>query len=110
MNHPRKTNPLGAQIIDFLLPEMENRRGSLVTVIAGYQKQMDDLMAFNEGLPSRFPHHFNFQDYNDDELWEILQGILATGENGSFRLSDGKFGRIAVRRLGQQRGTTTVTV
>ena len=30
-----KTNPMGGQILDYLLPEMENRRSTLVVVIAG---------------------------------------------------------------------------
>ena len=34
---------------------MENLRGKLVVVFAGYRKQMEGLMAHNEGLPSRFP-------------------------------------------------------
>ena len=42
-------------MLDALLPEMENRRGKLVTVFAGYKKQMEELLAHNEGLPSRFP-------------------------------------------------------
>lgn len=41
-------------MLDFLLPEMENRRGKLVVVLAGYKKQMEELMSHNEGLPSRF--------------------------------------------------------
>ena len=98
-----KTNPLGAQVLDYLLPEMENRRGSLIVVIAGYQKQMDDLMSFNEGLPSRFPYHFNFEDYNDEELFEIFKGIVI-GDEGRFKFADEKFMRIAAKRLGQQRG------
>jgi hypothetical protein len=31
-------------------------------------------MAFNEGLPSRFPCLFNFPDYSDQELHSILMG------------------------------------
>lgn len=42
-------------MLDALLPEMENRRGKLVVVFAGYKKQMEGLLAYNEGLPSRFP-------------------------------------------------------
>ncbi len=42
------------QVLDYLLPEMENRRGKLVVVLAGYAKPMEELMGHNEGLPSRF--------------------------------------------------------
>ena len=98
-----KTNTIGAQVLDMLLPEMENKRDSLVVVMAGYEKQMDDLMAHNEGLPSRFPYHFNFEDYSDSELLTILKGIIK--EKPKFTVSDEKFVRIAVKRLGRQRGT-----
>ena len=73
-----KTNTIGAQVLDMLFPEMENKRDSLVVIIAGYRKQMDDLMAHNEGLPSRFPHHFTFEDYSD-----ISDGLL--NKKNTFR-------------------------
>lgn len=57
---------LCSQVLNYLLPEMENKRGSLVVIFAGYEKQMSELLEFNEGLPSRFPLLFNFLDYSDD--------------------------------------------
>ena len=98
------TSALGAQVLDYLLPEMENRRGSLVVIIAGYAKPMDELMSHNEGLYSRFPHHFKFEDYSDVELMDILKYVIDTSE-GNFKLQNEKHGRIAVRRLGNQRGS-----
>lgn len=92
------------QVLDFLLPEMENKRGTLVVVLAGYQKPMEDLMGHNEGLPSRFPHLFTFPDYTDTELCVILNGIIAA-DTPTFRLQDAKHARIAARRLGRMRGT-----
>ena len=48
-----KTNKQGADILDFLLPEMENRRGSLVVVLCGYKKEMEELISYNEGERSK---------------------------------------------------------
>lgn len=93
------------QVLDYLLPEMENRRGSLVVILAGYQKPMEGLIAHNEGLPSRFPDVFTFPDYSDAELLQLLQGVMAA-EAVPFRVSDPKHLRIAARRLGRQRGST----
>jgi hypothetical protein len=50
--------------------------GEPVVVIAGYRKQMDAMMSHNEGLPSRFPHHFTFEDYSDEELTRILRDLV----------------------------------
>ncbi len=61
---------------------MENKRGTLVVVLAGYQKQMEELIEYNEGLPSRFPGVFTFEDYSDGELHAIWQGVMATDSTG----------------------------
>ncbi len=66
-------------------------------VLAGYQKPMVELMAYNEGLPSRFPTVFNFPDYTDEELLEIFMGTLS-GDATGFKLQDGRHARIATRR------------
>jgi hypothetical protein len=85
-------------VLDYLLPEMENKRGSLVVVLAGYQKPMEEqIMAYNEGLPSRFPLLFKFPDYDDDQLLSIFTGQLEAGEP-AFQLEDKKHARIATRR------------
>lgn len=83
---------------------MENKRGTLVVVLAGYQKQMEDLMGHNEGLPSRFPTLFTFPDYTDTELCIILNNVIAA-DKPTFHLQDSKHARIASRRLGRMRGT-----
>ncbi|MEW5300661.1 MAG: hypothetical protein WDW36_003575 [Sanguina aurantia] len=99
-----KLNPQGAQVLDYLLPEMENKRGTLVVVLAGYQEPMEALMAYNEGLPSRFPLEYTFADYTDAELCIILNGVIAA-DTPTFRLQDPRHAVIAAQRLGRMRGT-----
>ena len=65
--------------MDYLLPEMENKRGKLVVIMAGYQKHMEELISYNEGLPSRFPLVFNFTDYSDSQLSRMLEQELEKG-------------------------------
>ena len=100
--YPTKSRP-GAEVLDFLLPEIENQRGKLVVVLAGYQKQMEELIAYNEGLPSRFPRVFNFTDYTDRELHVMLKDLLGRLQP-RFTVVDDKILRIAARRLGAGRG------
>ena len=41
-----------------------------------YPVEMDELMAHNPGVRSRFPTVILFEDYNPDELMAIAEGIL----------------------------------
>ncbi|KAJ1459753.1 P-loop containing nucleoside triphosphate hydrolase protein [Pelagophyceae sp. CCMP2097] len=96
------SNGTGRQVLDLLLTEMEERRGELAVVFAGYSKQMDALLEHNEGLKSRFRKRFHFDDFEDDELAHVLRTQL---EESGLRCDDDKWVRIAARRLGRLRGT-----
>jgi SpoVK/Ycf46/Vps4 family AAA+-type ATPase len=68
----------GAEAIQTLLTAMENRGDAFVVIAAGYSREMDGLLASNSGLASRFPHRFDFADYNGDELIRILEDRAAS--------------------------------
>ncbi|MHA8109948.1 AAA family ATPase [Lactobacillaceae bacterium Melli_B4] len=56
-----------------LLTDVEDNRDSLVVIMAGYTKQINDFISSsNPGIPSRFPIKIEFPDYNSDELVEIF--------------------------------------
>ena len=98
----------GKQVLDFLLAEVENLRGKVVFIIAGYNKQMETFFAHNSGIPSRFPESLHFKDYEDRELQRILTQRINTRYTGKMRLEDGPAGlyaRIVARRIGRGRGT-----
>eukprot|EP01031_Cornospumella_fuschlensis_P026332 gene26332-31809_t len=72
----------GHRILDFILghsERMSGEFGNLIWIFAGYKSKMDDLFKHNVGLPSRFPNVFEFEDYSDDELLSIFQGIMKRG-------------------------------
>ena len=106
-----KTNYKGVPVLNLLLTEMEDKIGKLVVVFAGYEKDMDKLLEFNPGLPSRFPIRITFADYEDDELLDIAGGYLkAKSEMASQPFSveegpSGKYMRVLARRMGRGRGT-----
>jgi len=100
-------NPGGRAVLDYLLAEVENLRGKVVFVLAGYNKQMESFFAHNPGLPSRFPIEMSFADYNDDELLRILELKVNKRYNGLMDCEDGLRGlycRIVARRVGYGRG------
>lgn len=97
----------GAAVLDYLLAEVENLRGKIVFVLAGYSKQMESFFAHNPGFPSRFPVEMKFEDYTDDELHKILQQKVHAKYNGRMKVDnepEGLFFRIASRRIGYARG------
>lgn len=48
-------NPGGGSVLDYILAEIENLRGKVIFVLAGYNKQIESFYAYNLSLPSRFP-------------------------------------------------------
>lgn len=67
----------GKEAIDTLVKEMEDHREDLVVIVAGYPDPMDDFIATNPGLESRFRTIIDFADYTDDELTAILRHLAA---------------------------------
>ena len=61
----------GDEAINTIVQEMENRRNSVITIFAGYPKEMKEFIARNPGLKSRIGFIVNFDDYSEDELCEI---------------------------------------
>jgi replication-associated recombination protein RarA len=72
----------GREIIDTLLTAIENNRGNLVVILAGYENEMDKLFSINQGLKSRFQNTVNFRDYTPEEMYEIA--VQIAGQKGYF--------------------------
>ncbi|WP_051299993.1 AAA family ATPase [Actinomadura rifamycini] len=91
----------GHEAIAELLRLMEEHRGDLVVIVAGYRTEMERFVGANPGLESRFPKVLHFPDYSDDELVAIFEFMAA--EDG-FVLAPGTTD--ALRRLvtGHPRG------
>lgn len=66
----------GDEAINTIVQEMENKRGDVIVIFAGYPEKMKDFLAKNEGLRSRIAFHVNFPDYQPEELQGILDKIL----------------------------------
>ena len=65
---PENERDYGQEAIEILLQVMENRRGDLVVVLAGYADRMDRFFGSNPGFRSRIAHHIDFPDYDAGEL------------------------------------------
>ena len=65
----------GREAIDTLVKHMEDNRGDLVVIVAGYPDKMRAFIDSNEGLQSRFTKFIDFEDYSVEEMMEILAGM-----------------------------------
>ena len=63
------------EAIATLIKAMEDYRDNLVVIFAGYTKEMNDFLNSNSGIVSRIGYTLEFDDYTDDELIEILEGM-----------------------------------
>ena len=69
----KSENDYGAEAIDTLLKAMEDHRDDLIVIVAGYPALMDKFLYSNPGLESRFNKFIYFEDYNEEELYNIFQ-------------------------------------
>lgn len=63
----------GKEAVDTLIQEMENRRDTMMVILAGYEEPMDKFLKTNPGLKSRVPNIIHFQDYNLEEMIRIFE-------------------------------------
>ena len=67
----------GKEAIEVLLKNMEDLRGEMAVIVAGYTDNMRIFLESNPGLKSRFDKFYHFEDFSATELYEILLGMLA---------------------------------
>ncbi|WP_368502663.1 AAA family ATPase (plasmid) [Alkalihalophilus sp. As8PL] len=76
----------GKEAIDTLVREMEEHRGDLIVILAGYSNEMEEFLDANSGLKSRFPMTVEFEDYTMDEMMDIAKSTLVQKD---FKLGSG---------------------
>lgn len=65
----------GKECIDCLVRAMEEHRGQMLLILAGYPTEMEWFLCQNPGLRSRFPIMITFPDYTPEELLAIGEGM-----------------------------------
>lgn len=79
----------GQEAVDTLLARLENERKTedpnkkLVTVIAGYDADIDRFLTMNEGLASRFTSRIRFESYTPEDLVKIAD-VMASSESALY--------------------------
>lgn len=79
----------GQEAVDTLLARLENERKTedpnkkLVTVIAGYEADINRFLTMNEGLASRFTTRIHFDSYTPEDLVKIAD-LMASTESALY--------------------------
>ena len=66
----------GESVIDLLVKAAEDRRETLVIILAGYTGPMAEFLEANPGLESRFGTVIEFPDYTDEQLLTIFERLV----------------------------------
>jgi SpoVK/Ycf46/Vps4 family AAA+-type ATPase len=67
----------GNEAVQALLKRAEDDRDDLVVILAGYQRQMENFLASNPGLNSRFAMRIKFPGFSPAELRTMALAALA---------------------------------
>jgi hypothetical protein len=73
----RGAGDFGGEAIETLLKRMEDERDRLIVIVAGYSGPMEQFIASNPGLQSRFTNYLKFPDYSAEDLAEIFHRMAA---------------------------------
>ena len=98
----------GNEAVQALLKRAEDDRDQLIVILAGYDRQMEDFLASNPGLNSRFAIRIKFGGYSPDEMMSLAQAAVAQrGESldaGATRALAHMMEEVGRRRLGDELG------
>ncbi len=95
------SNDFGIEAIDTLLKLLEDHRDDLAVIVAGYPDEVEQFLASNPGLRSRFSTVIEFPDYADDQLRDIFVDLA--GDRG-YQLGPGTHQRVTELVAGMPRG------
>lgn len=80
------TNDFGKEAIATLIKAMEDYKGNLVVIFAGYREEMRNFLNSNPGIASRIGNTFHFPDYSTAELLVMFERKM---EKSGFTLDEG---------------------
>lgn len=80
VNDARGFDNFGQEAVSTLLTEMENNRDKLVVIFAGYSREMSQFIRANSGLQSRIGKMIIFEDYTEDELFQIFMSMCKSNK------------------------------
>ena len=105
LSDSKDSDSFGQEAIDTLLKLMEDNRERLIVIVAGYPDLMEQFLASNPGMKSRFTRFLHFEDYSVPELCHIMVRMC---EKMGITLSPSACARVSIllARLHQTKDKT----
>lgn len=89
-----------AEIIAEIVKFMEDNKKDFVLILAGYQKDMQQLIDSNPGLQSRINRYIHFPDYNVEEMKEIFTRLA---NEAGYCVDEGAYEKLEMRMTEQMK-------
>ncbi len=70
----------GRECLTELTKALEDYREDLVVIVAGYKEPMEQFFDSNPGLKSRFNTFIDFEDYDENQLFNIFENMCAKAD------------------------------
>ena len=87
----------GHEAINTLVKRLEDSRRDFVCIMAGYTKEMDQMLSSNPGLRDRIQFYIDFPDYSAEELVQIY---CKYAESEAYQL--GADAKVTLRQMAEQ--------
>tara|TARA_R110002124_G_scaffold64985_2_gene177813 strand:- start:624470 stop:626491 length:2022 start_codon:yes stop_codon:yes gene_type:complete len=73
LSNSESANDFGQEAIDTINKYMEDNRGDMLVIAAGYKDEMVNFMISNPGLKSRFKHELDFKPMDNEQLYAVYE-------------------------------------
>ncbi len=70
----------GQEAVEEILKFMSDKEGQIAVIVAGYKEEMREFLKSNPGLESRFTTKLEFENYTDEELYEIFERLCTKND------------------------------
>ena len=89
----------GRECLTELTKALEDHRDDLVVIVAGYTEPMKIFFNSNPGLKSRFNTFIEFDDYNAEELFKILNSMCKKNDYALTKAAEQKIKNILIAKV-----------
>ena len=77
LDHQGKVDKEGKDALEVLMQRMNDDKGKLCVIMAGYKRQMQDFISVNEGFERRIDKIICLPDYTAEQLYQIFLKVMA---------------------------------